>query len=292
MVGDCNPDLVLTGGDLVPEFGQREKLVERAEFTVGGSAAIMACAAARLGLRTAFVGAVGDDHLGRFMLDALRERGVDTSGCPVMQADPTGITVHLALPDDRAQLTVKGAMAALTDADVPGELVRSARHLHVSSYYLLDGLRPGLPALARAARDAGASISLNPQADPEERWDAGIGRLAPLVDVLFVNEMEDAAIDSDDFPLVVVKRGARGAAARWPGGAAEHPGIPAKVVDSTGAGDTFDAGFLAARLAGRSIEDALALGCACGALSTRAAGGVAAQPTLEEAREALEVVPE
>jgi sugar/nucleoside kinase (ribokinase family) len=200
--------------------------------------------------------------------------------------------VHLAHAGDRAQLTVKGAMAALTEAAIPGELVRSARHLHVSSYYLLDGLRPGLPALARAARGAGASVSLNPQADPEERWDADLGGLAALVDVLFVNEMEDAAIDSSGFPLVVVKRGARGAAARWADGAAEHPGIPAEVIDTTGAGDSFDAGFLASRLAGEPVEQALALACACGALSTRAAGGVAAQPTLEDARAALEVVRE
>jgi sugar/nucleoside kinase (ribokinase family) len=86
---------------------------------------------------------------------------------------------------------------------------------------------------------------------------------------------------------VVVKRGAQGAAARWQGGDTEYPGIPADVVDPTGAGDAFDAGFLAARLAGGTVEEALALACACGALSTRAAGGVAAQPTLEEARAAL-----
>ncbi|MGN6379028.1 MAG: carbohydrate kinase family protein [Gaiellales bacterium] len=287
VVGDCNPDLVLTGGDLTPEFGQREKLVDGAEFTVGGSAAIMACAAARLGLRTALVGAVGDDHLGRFMLDAVAARGVDTSGCVVTADAPTGLTVHLAHPHDRAQLTAKGAIATLTAADVNRELVTSARHLHVASYFLLDGLRPGLVGVFRAAREAGATVSLNPQGDPAERWDSGLHELAPEVDVLFVNEQEDAAIAPRGFGMVVVKRGAQGAAARTAGGLVEQQGVPVDAVDSTGAGDAFDAGFVAARLGGEGIQDALALACACGALSTRAAGGVAAQPTMQEAREAL-----
>jgi hypothetical protein len=82
VLGDANPDLIVRG-DVIPEFGQAEKLVDGADLVIGGSGAIAACGAARLGLRVAFSGVVGDDVFGRFMLDALAERGVDTTGLVV-----------------------------------------------------------------------------------------------------------------------------------------------------------------------------------------------------------------
>ncbi len=287
VVGDCNPDLLLCGGDVVPEFGQREKLVETGALVIGGSAAIAACGAARLGLRTAFVGVVGDDLLGRFMLDALAARGVDVSGCVTDPALATGITVALVRGDDRAILTAPGAIPALTADQVDAGLLRSARHLHIASYHLLDGLRPGLPGLVAAAHAARVTVSLDPQGDPGGGDPAALARLAHEVDVLFVNEQEDAGLDTRGCPLVVVKRGANGALARWATGVVEQAAIPVRAVDATGAGDSFDAGFLSAWLGGQPLTAALALGCACGALSTLALGGTAAQPTLAAARAAL-----
>jgi sugar/nucleoside kinase (ribokinase family) len=287
VVGDCNPDLLLLGSDVVPEFGQREKLVEAAQLVVGGSAAIAACGAARLGLDTAFIGAVGRDLLGTFMLDGLADRGVDVSGCGADPGRPTGVTVALVRGDDRAILTAPGAIPALTASAVDRDLLRASRHLHVASFHLLDGLRPGLEALIAEAHEAGLSVSLDPQGDPGGGDTALLARLAEQVDVLFVNEREDAALDSAGCPLVVVKRGARGASARTPEATIEAAAPVVEAVDATGAGDSFDAGFRAARLAGEGLGPALALACACGALSTRALGGTAAQATMAEARAAV-----
>jgi sugar/nucleoside kinase (ribokinase family) len=287
VVGDCNPDLLLLGSDVVPEFGQREKVVDTAQLVVGGSAAIAACGAARLGLDTAFVGAVGRDLFGTFMLDALADRGVDVSGCGADPDRPTGITVALVGGADRAMMTAPGAIPLLTAAAIDRDLLRASRHLHVASFHLLDGLRPGLEALVDEAHAAGSTVSLDPQGDPGGGDLALLSRLAAQVDVLFVNEDEDAALDSAGCPLVIVKRGARGAVARTPEGTVEAAAPPVAVVDTTGAGDSFDAGFLAARLAGEGPAAALALACACGALSTRALGGTAAQATMAEAREAI-----
>ncbi|MDX6523662.1 MAG: hypothetical protein QOI17_1175 [Gaiellales bacterium] len=283
VVGDCNPDLLLAGGDVVPEFGQAEKVVAEGRLLVGGSAAIVACGAARLGLSTALVAAVGDDLFGRFMLESLAERGVDVSGCVIEPALDTGITVALVRGDDRAMLTAPGAIPTLTADQVPRDLVRSARHLHVASYFLLDGLRPGLPALVAEARAAGATVSVDPQGDPAGRWDGGLPALASALDLLLLNEQEQRMLPADDCPLVVTKRGSRGASARTAEGVVDVPAPAVEVVDATGAGDSFDAGFLAGRLGGMALADALALGCACGALSTRALGGIAAQPTMEQA---------
>jgi len=113
VLGDTNPDLVLHGGDVVPAFGQAEHLVDDAILTIGGSGAILACGAARLGLRVAIAAVVGDDLFGRFVRDGLAEHGVDVSGIRVDPKTPTGVTVVLSGPDDRAILTMPGTIAGL-----------------------------------------------------------------------------------------------------------------------------------------------------------------------------------
>jgi sugar/nucleoside kinase (ribokinase family) len=301
VLGDVNPDLILADTELEVAFGQAETLVQDAALTIGGSGAIMACAAARLGLRTAIAAVVGDDLFGEFMLRALSERGVDTSGVVVDSALRTGLTVILARPGDRAILTFPGTIAAMTADQVDADLVARARHIHVSSFFLQTALTAGLPALLSSARAGGATTSVDPNWDPSGGWDGGLRRLLEHVDVLLPNAVEACRIAGDEDPqaaavqlaesgpLVAVKLGAAGALAAGPDGAVVTVSAPAAMqpVDAVGAGDAFDAGLLAGLSAGESVERALALACACGTLSTRAAGGTAGQPTLAEARSAL-----
>ncbi len=140
VIGDCNPDVLVLGEDVRPAFGQQEKLVGGISLVVGGSAAITAVAAARLGLRVALVAAIGADPAGDFMLGQLASEGVQTSGLKVAADSATGMTVALSHGGDRAILTALGAMPALTSADVPAALLTRARHVHVSSYFLLETL--------------------------------------------------------------------------------------------------------------------------------------------------------
>ncbi|HET6847833.1 MAG TPA: PfkB family carbohydrate kinase [Gaiellales bacterium] len=287
VVGDCNPDLILAGGDVVPEFGQTEKLVDDARLLVGGSAAIAACGAARLGLSVALVAAVGDDLFGRFMLEQLAARRVDVSACPAEPDWETGLTVALVRGGDRAMLTAPGAIPALAARHVPDRLLAGTRHLHVASYFLLDGLRDAVPSLVETAHAAGATVSLDPQGDPSGRWDAGLPALAASLDVLFVNEQEHGMLAASGSPLTVVKRGARGATALAGDERVDAAPPAVNVVDATGAGDSFDAGFIAGRLRGLGLAESLALACACGAMATRALGGTAAQPTFDEALAAV-----
>lgn len=299
VLGDVNPDLVLVG-DVEPAFGQAERLVEEARLVIGGSGAITACGAARLGLRTALVGVVGDDVLGRFMLEALAERGVDVSGCVVDPERPTGISVVLSRSEDRATLTAPGTIGALRAELVDRELLRRARHVHVSSYFLQRALAEDLPALFDEARAAGATTSIDPNYDPAERWDAGLLDVLARTDVFLPNSVEARAIGgSDDVDIaaevlaararvVAVKFGQGGGLAVSGAEAVRSEAIPADVVDTTGAGDSFDAGFIAGMLAGWPLARCLALAVACGSLSTRGVGGTATQPTLLEAMEALE----
>jgi sugar/nucleoside kinase (ribokinase family) len=301
VLGDVNPDLVLADAVLDVAFGQAETLVDDAQLTIGGSGAIMACAAARLGLRTALVGLVGPDQFGEYMLRAVSERGVDVTGVIVDPDVRTGLTVVLARPDDRAILTFPGAIGAMTADRVDAGLLGRARHVHVASFFLQTALASGLADVLETARSAGATTSVDPNWDPAENWDGGLRALLPRVDVLLPNAVEAcrlAGVDDPSVaaarlaelgPMVAVKLGAEGGLAAPAGGRGElvRAAPPQRLVDpvdAVGAGDAFDAGLLCALLDGRPLDEALAFACACGTLSMRAAGGTAAQATLAEAR--------
>jgi hypothetical protein len=131
VVGDCNPDVLVLGDDVTPSFGQQEKLVEGIWMVVGGSAAITAVAAARLGLSVGLVAAVGADPAGEFLLGQLSREGVSTEAVAVREGVPTGMTVALSRGADRAILTALGAVASLTAQDVPAVLLTRARHVHI-----------------------------------------------------------------------------------------------------------------------------------------------------------------
>ncbi len=302
VVGEINPDLILLGDDVVPAFGQAEKLVERAHLTVGASSVIMACGAARLGLRVAFIGAVGDDVFGRFMLDALAARGVDTSACVRNVESGTGLTVILSRGEDRAMLTYTGAMSTLRADQVDRRMLRRARHLHVGSYFLLDALRTDLPALYAEAHALGLTTSLDTNWDPSGEWDGGLQELIDECDLLMPNEAEACKIArragleealevlAARVPTVAVKLGAEGGVVRRGEFIARAPALPVSVVDTTGAGDSFDAGFLYGYLNDWPLERSLRLACVCGSLSVRVAGGTEGQPALAEALRALDAV--
>ena len=167
VIGDCNPDVLVLGDDVTPAFGQQEKLVRSMSLLVGGSASITAVAAARLGLSVALVAAVGPDPAGQFMLGQLAREGVDTVAVAVRADTPTGMTVALSDGGDRAILTALGAVGSLTVADVPAALLGRARHVHISSYFLVeDSLGPGLATVMATAQAAGATVSLDTNWDP------------------------------------------------------------------------------------------------------------------------------
>lgn len=295
VIGEINPDLILRGDDVVPAFGQAEKLVENATLVIGSSSAITACGAARLGLRVAFVGVAGDDPFGHFMLAAMAGRGIDTSACIVDPSQRTGISVILVRSDDRAILTYLGAMPALRPEQVDRQLLRRTRHVHVGSYFLQEQLHAGLPALFAEAQAAGATTSVDTNWDPSGRWNGGLEALWPHCDLFLPNAAEAQRIAGSDaletalailgekIGTVAVKLGAAGALARQGDRLAQHAGFTAEVVDTVGAGDSFNAGFLYGTLQGWPLTQRLRLANACGALSTRGAGGTAAQPTLDEA---------
>jgi ribokinase len=306
VLGDLNPDLVLTG-DVVPRFGQAEQLLDDAQLLVGGSGAITAHGLARLGTGVALVAQVGDDAFGDLMIAQMQQAGVDTD--LVRRGDlATGMSVVLSTGATRTTLTHVGAIDAEPPPWHQPDDVPSASLLHVTSFYLQSRVAAVLPRLLTLARAAGLQVSLDTNLDPAGEF-AGLADLLPLVDLLLPNAVEACAMaaalghprcDVDcaatvlarHGPTVVVKDGERGAvlavAGREPFRAVGRPIVP---VDTTGAGDSFNAAFLAARVRGLSDVEALRWGNAAGRLATTRVGGTAGQPTEAELAAELRAAP-
>jgi sugar/nucleoside kinase (ribokinase family) len=287
VVGELNLDLVLYG--LPPELElDREHIASDIRLTLGSSSAIFAHNLALLGNRVAFHSAVGADALGELCLSRLAESGADVSAVRKFSDKQTGLTVILPRPEKRYILTFPGVMADMRLEDLNLELVFDARHLHISSIFLQRALRPRVPELFRLAKQAGLTTSLDTNDDPEDRWDLGGTEIFKNLDVLLPNEHEarrlakcatsEAALAqlSAQVPLVVMKRGERGAVARRGDVEVVSSPFPTQAVDSIGAGDSFDAGFLHQFIRGASLETCLRFGNLTGALSTTRQGGTEA----------------
>ena len=292
---DMCVDLVMSGNDLVPQFGQVEKLVDDYLVELGGSCNIFACQAAKLGLSTAVAGRVGDDVFGELIVRRLRECGVDVGRVVVDPALKTGLGVALCPPGDRAILTYMGTIDAVHPADVTEELLLSARHLHHGSYFLHRNLRAAIPRLFRRARELGLSTSLDTNWDPEEAWGDDLRLVLPHTDVFLPNVQEalrisransinDAAARLLDLGVgVVAIKGGTGGSWVFTAGQSMHlPVEPVTGGDTIGAGDSFDAGFLYGWLRDEPLERCLAAATRCGRGVASRTGGLAGQPRREE----------
>ena len=297
VAGDANLDLILSG-DVVPRFGQQEQLLDDARLVLGSSAGITASGLARLGLSSHLVAAIGSDDFGQITQKRLEEIGVDVTTLTTVDGGTTGLSIVLSQTADRGTLTHTGVMNALTVDDIRRACERVApAHLHVAAYFLLPGLHNGLAEMLAWVKQQGITVSLDTNWDPSRRWQ-GVLELLSTVDILFPNraELRELAATADPSlkhdcdraatlakfgPLIVVKNGADGAFAVdnsrqvW-----ESPSLPAQVVDTTGAGDSFNAGYLAAHLYGEDIQESLRWGCVAGSLAVQGVGGTATQATL------------
>jgi sugar/nucleoside kinase (ribokinase family) len=288
IAGELNLDLILYGlpEQLPPE---RELLADRMMLTLGSSSAIVAHNLAALGSTVGFQSRIGDDQLGQIALERLQQGGVDVSRVRrVAGPTTTGLTVILHHAAWRNILTYSGTIAETSWEDLDLDYLADARHFHFSSYYLQRGLRPRVSELFQLLKSKGLTISLDTNDDPDDRWEGGLHELLAHVDLFLPNEREACkAAGTDDLdvatqklstlvPLVVVKLGPKGSMAQR---GSERVMIPSKeivAVDTVGAGDSFDAGFLHQYVRGADLRKCLASGNLAGALSTTRPGGTEA----------------
>ena len=289
---DICVDMILTG-NVRPRFHQVEQIVGDLSLQLGGSAAIFASQMTKLGTRTAALGWLGADAFGDFALAEIQKTGVDVSRLKRHATMKTGVGVALSEIEDRAILTYMGTLDAPNSSDLDPSLLGLFAHWHIGAYFLLRGLHPHWSEWLRSCRTAGITTSLDPNWDPHERWTV-ITEILPFIEIFLPNEAEalaisgqtnihDAAASLSQYgPLVVVKCGERGAiAARgnelWELDARRSPVSPTHIVDTTGAGDNFDAGFLHGWLAEWDVNACLELGHQCAVSSLQHAGGIQGQ---------------
>lgn len=288
VVGELNIDLILDQLFTLPQFGKEQRAKEM-KLTLGSSTAIYASNCANLGSEVAFCGKIGSDYFGKFVLDSLVARGVNTNYIIVDKNLKTGATIIFNHENDRMMVTYPGVMEKMTVGEVPAELFRNSRHLHTSSIFFQPGIKSNLISLFKKAKKYGLTTSMDTQWDPEEKWELDLDNLLPELDFFLPNEQELlhlTATDSIDAALqklsgfdtcIVVKRGTKGAVMKFNGKKYTVPAynVPG-FVDAIGAGDSFNAGFIHEFLNGKNLDECLVTGSLVAAVSTTEAGGTEA----------------
>ncbi len=285
IAGEINLDLVLYG---LPEKMPVEQELLASDFrvTLGSSSAILAHNLAAIGVSVGFITRMGDDALGAIALERLAERGVEISRVKkISGGTATGVTVILVHEGCRHILTYPGTMSEMTAADLDMDYLAQGRHFHLSSLYLQKQLQPEMARICRELKAKGLTISLDTNHDPDDKWGGVLDELLGIVDIFLPNEDEACRITgkidaesaihalAERVPMVAVKCGSRGAIVQ---AASQHWRVPARVVtpvDSIGAGDSFNAGFLSAYLQGKSPQQCAEFGNSTAALSTLRSGG-------------------
>ncbi|SHO53206.1 carbohydrate kinase family protein [Anaerocolumna xylanovorans] len=297
--GDVNVDIIIPGVEKFPEPGQ-EDLTNTMDTYVGGGAALFTLGLGKLGLKPVFQGSIGEDCYGRFILEEFHKSNVDNSLLSFSNKNKTGISLSFTNEKDRSFLTYRGTNAEINLKDIDLNKVRQARHIHVTGYAGRQNHREYLKLLAEVKKLKSVSISFDVGWDASGEWYEGIYELFPFIDVLFMNETEaihygrkaEAGEAIKDFAarakIAVAKLGKKGSIAYSGSEFCQAAPYQVKAADTTGAGDSFNAGFIYGYLKGKSLTECLLIGNACGALSVTAYGGNTAFPSENRLYEFME----
>jgi sugar/nucleoside kinase (ribokinase family) len=269
-------------------------LVDTVSRQLGGNAGSTSYTLARLGTPTFVVTLTGDDPEAGTVIARLQSAGVDTSR--VMRVDaPTSVAISLVNhAGERALLYQLGASAA----DFPSFPIDGARHFHLAAVFRMKHLRTAAPLVLRRAKELGMTTTVDTQWDTEGEWMKVLSPSLPSTDLLFVNEDEARMLSGHSDPraaartlreagaqAVCIKLGARGCAVFADRFEFTSPGFRVDAIDSTGAGDCFSAGYVAALQRGLSHQEAAVIANAAGALSVQRLGATAGVLGWEETLE-------
>ena len=297
VIGELNIDLIMKGDSIVPEFNQ-EKLMDSFDMVLGSSSAITASCLAGLGMDVYFVGIVGDDMFGHFCIEELNKKGINTNYVQIVPKIQTGVTVSLSTSKDRALLTFMGSISELSIEDVPSEIFNMADHIHFGSYFLQTKMIEHWKDLFVNAGRNNISTSFDTGWDPNENWERNeILALLQHTSLFIPSEIEIKNIfDLNDvnqiknislpkYGSVIVKLGEKGSILiDAQGNETKIEGYPITPIDTTGAGDSFNAGVIYGHLNGFDHKELLEFSNACGAIATLRIGGASSVPSVKDVR--------
>jgi sugar/nucleoside kinase (ribokinase family) len=263
--------------------GQGTTLVDEIRMTPAGTAGGTALTLVKLGASVRSGGAIGDDATGGLLVDLLQKAGVDTAGLVRRTGVPTSTSVLPIRPNgDRPSLHLLGANIAYTAADLDAAALEWADHLHLGAPELVGDEAVGI---LKAAKDAGCTTSADLVAPGELLSLEALGPVLGLVDQLLPNDEQVLGLTGEPdvvaaaqrlreagAGLVAVTCGGEGAVVVDGDGVTRVPAFAVDVVDTTGCGDAFSAGFVVGRALGRSPEQAAVLGSACAAIVAQGLG--------------------
>jgi sugar/nucleoside kinase (ribokinase family) len=297
-VGQLVADILVRPVERV-DFGIDTQRVELLELRNGGDSLNAAIGLSRLGCRVGFAGRIGADHWGDFLSSVIRDEGIDARGLRrTTEAATCSVVVLINSAGERVFFYHGGANDQFCLEDLDPALLAAASIVHVGGTYLLprfDGA--GAAQLFAAARKQGKRTSMDVTWDTTGRWLATIEPCLPHLSYFLPSVREAREITGRDRPedmaeflqdrgveTAVIKLGAQGCYVKPPAGKGFFsPAISTQVVDTTGAGDSFVAGFLAGVLRGRDLAASARLACAVAALNIRKVGATAGMPTMREA---------
>lgn len=291
--GDINIDLVIPNVDHFPLPGQ-EDIVETMNTYVGGGAALFTLGLGKLGLHPVFQGTIGDDCYGKFIIEELKQKNVDISLLKISKKNNTGISISFTNEKDRSFLTYRGTNMEMDVNAIAIDMVQKAKHIHVTGYEGSKNHRQFLELFKKVKDVKNTTVSFDVGWDSSGEWYERIFELFPYIDVLFMNETEaihygrtqsakEAIAEFSKYCKIAdAKLGRKGAIAYSDGTYYQAAAYQVEAMDTTGAGDSFNAGFIYGFLKGKSIMECLKCGNGCGALSVTALGGNTGFPTEPE----------
>ena len=292
-IGTCLMDISTPGLDFAAFLENEPNLAEGIFYSTGGDANNQAAVLSRLGHKTCLLGCVGDDFVGKFLLDRARDDGVDVSRVCVLPGVQTAANNILIGANDKRVYTIsknRTSRSELSGEQIDHDAIRAARAVSIGSIFVHPKLDRDLCGLLTLAKENGAVTAADVCPSGEACSLEPLKDAVAKLDFLFANEGEAKYLSGEDTPdamadyflglgvgTVIVKLGARGSLVKNAAERIFQPAIPTKnVVDTTGAGDCFAAGFLSGVLRGGSLAECARFATACSSLTIQKVGATAA----------------
>ena len=290
VIGDLNLDLIFGKLDRLPEIGS-EVISRDYEMVIGGSGGIFTAVLSMLGIKTAILSKIGKDMHGKFLLDEMNKYNSETETVIVSENEKTGITVSMSFNSGKSQVSSIDIIENFKIENFQLHVLKSLKHVHFPAYYMMAGLKSKYIKLIETLKSKSRKItfSMDTNDDPSDKWGEEIYEIFRHIDILFLNKKEalrisrekneeKAIIVLENFvKKIIIKTGVEGYHARIDG--MDYRGqcrntTNQNFLDSTGAGDNFDAAFIFGFLKKFGTKKALDFANLCAEKSIEYIGGV------------------